>query len=1009
MQKPAQFQHAALVIILAGALSACAATVSNMETLSGQDLHLLGPKVLVHQAGPDQHVLVFEQGFSMSIGANHLSGDRAVVRLTSLISSHRGTERADYKAEVFLQGNVSVKKGKTAKTTALRENILENGESLLAEFLVTGEVFVTADERKTADPAGLNLYQEYLSALSATQPQPVIQPQAQVPAFEPEPVTVEQALAAPKPGLLEQIFPSKKEVPQPAVEEKAPTYQYPVNIAGVGQTDPNIESTRLSDDSHIATVVGRFYLWQKLDDQGNMLELQADTAVIFYITDQLQMGKAETGEQDLLASGAVQAIYLSGDVIITEGRRTIRADEAYYDFQKRQALAVNSVMRTYDITRGVPIYLRAAKLRQLAQNKFAGENIILTNSEFYMPRVFLGASSVIITDTTNVDEEGKKLSKDRYDVQMRDVKLKLDKTTLFYWPYMRGNFENPDIPIKSAHTSYDSEWGVSVETRWYLAKLLGLREPEGVDSTFALDYFGKRGMGTGAQIQYHSDNYFGNVLGYGMRDTGEDDLGRSSFRKDIDPPRKTRGRFRFQHRHFLPYDWQLTLETSYASDQHFIEGFYRNEFDVGKEQETIVHLKRIRDNWGLSILGKWRINNFVDKLQELPTLEYHRTGQSLFDDKFTLYSDSQISRYKQRFANNSTLMISEEFFTFAFNRTELDLPIKLGVSKVIPYIAGTFGYDDRSGFARGLVDGSGTGTFGEKEVWVGELGLRASTQLLKLYPDIKSKLWDVDGIKHIIRPSILAVMFEESDDVVKQRNLVNLSLLQRWQTKRGPADARRTVDWMRLFTGVTLVSDDAGASAGPDKLLWSSPFTPMKHFSTPTFFNNDLITGLPTVETFGVRRDSFDAEYVWRISDTTAVLSDLNYDIQSGVVQQYDIGFSRLVWPNLSYYIGSRYLKRINVLGEKGANPVTVSLSYQINPRYSISLANTYDFDYSDLIETEINLIRKYNRVFYALTFLDDETRERQSIVFSIWAEGVSDIGFGPVRHARLVGSTVNY
>ena len=93
----------------------------------------------------------------------------------------------------------------------------------------------------------------------------------------------------------------------------------------------------------------------------------------------------------------------------------------------------------------------------------------------------------------------------------------------------------------------------------------------------------------------------------------------------------------------------MTAEVSYLSDENFLEQFYRTEFNVGKEQETLLYLKRIQDNWGLSFLGKMRINDFVDQVEELPTAEYHLMGQSLFDDRLTFYSDNQVSRYRYRY------------------------------------------------------------------------------------------------------------------------------------------------------------------------------------------------------------------------------------------------------------------------------------------------------------------------------------------------------------------------
>jgi len=970
----------------------------------GQDLHLLGEELITHQPASGRHTLVFQRGFSMSIGANLLASDAAVVWLESVASEYRGRVRIDYDVKAYLQGSVSLKKGLAAKTTELSENVLEAGEALLVQFLVTGEVFVTAQKRIVDRPDGLELYQKAEAAAAGVRYEPRLAPKG-VPELTPRKLVPETLPAekrppekaaemkppeeAPKPGLMELLFPTRKITPQPvkAPEEKKPAFQYPVNIVGVGESRPRIESTKLPDGKDVASVIGRFYLWQKLDEKGNLLELQADRAVIYYIARQLSLKAEQAKSDDLLASGAVQAVYLAGDIVMTEGPRTIRADELYYDFQWRKALVLNAVMRSFDVSRGIPIYIRADKLRQLAQNKFTAEDVTLSSSEFYMPQMSLKASSVIITDTTGVDQQDEKLSDASYDAQIFDLESKLGDLTFFYWPYMRSNLERPDVPLKSAHTSYDSTWGLSIESRWYLSRLLGLQEPEGVDSTLAVDYFGKRGAGIGAEIEYEAEKYFGRLLGYIISDSGEDDLGRSSTRKDLKPPHQLRGRARFQHRHYLPYNWQLTLESSFTSDRNFLESFYRGEYDVGKEQETIAHLKRLQDNWALSFLGKWRINDFVDKLEELPTAEFHLIGQSLFNDKFTFYSENRVSRLRQRLSSDSTRTVPQDFFSFMVTRNELDMPIKVGNAKLVPFIAGTIAYEDQLGFISKL---NGDTAEAEKTVWLGEAGLRFSSQYWKVYPDVNSPLWDLNGIRHIIKPQLEAVFFAESDSVAKQRDTVSFSLLQRWQTKRGPKDRQHVVDWMRLNTEVTWVNDSGDSSAGPDRFIWNEPFIPMD-----VRRNSDV---------FGPRRNYFATEYIWRISDTTAFLSDLNFDMQSGVVQQFNVGLARYRWPNLSYYIGSRYLRRVEVQDEKGSNAVTLSASYALNPRYTVILAQEYDFDYGVNVKTDITLLRRYHRIYCGLTFTADQSLDRQAIIFSIWPEGVSELAVGSRRYVGLGG-----
>jgi len=994
-----------LVLLPAAALLAAEGRISSQKARAfvGQDLHLAGGKLISYQLSTGEHTLVFQDEFSMSIGANQFFSDSAVVWLESLTTEFRGRVRIDYKARVYLQGNVSVERGKGAKTTDLSETVLEEGQAMVVRFGVSGEVFVTAEERKVANPRGLELYKKAVAAIRPVKPKFVVKPEALVPGLPVEEVVVE------KPA--EVVAEKPAEVAAKPVE-KEPIFRYPANFAPAGEAAPKIESIRTADGANIATVIGRLYVWQKQDEKGGLLELQADNTVVWYFGKQLQA--AEQSRQagradDILARGDVRAIYMSGDVIMTEGPRTIRADEIYYDFESKKALAINAVMRSFDESRGIPIYVRAVKLRQLAENKFAAENITLTSSEFHQPQISLTASSVIITDTTTVDEREGKVSDSSYDAEMRDVRLKMDDKTIFYWPFMRSNLQRPDIPLKSIHVGHDSTWGTSVETRWHLSRLLGLREPKGTDGTFALDYFDKRGVGSGAEIDYSREDYFGRLLGYIIRDSGEDRLGRHTSRKNLEPPRELRGRFFWQHRHFLPYNWQLTTGVGYASDENFIEGYYRSEFNVGARQETYIHMKRLEDNWALSILGKGRINGFADELEELPSAEFHLMGQSVFDDRFTLYSDTEIARLRQRIGNTHQIAIDEHRFAFVSHRTELDMPMLAdqGRIKIVPFVAGSFAYDDRSGFTRTLVDGTNAGRFGEDAVWLGEAGVRASSQYWKVYPNVKSRLWDLKGLRHIIKPQLTAVLYEETDDAIKQRDTLNVGIHQRLQTKRGPADKQRTVDWMRLDMDVTWVDDSShdAASSGPDRFIWNKPIVPLRVLSAPEIFNGRLIPALRRFEMFGPRRNYFGADYIWRTSDTSAVLSDLNFDMQSGVVQQFNVGLTHLCWPNLSYYIGSRTLRRVEVLGEKGSNAFVFAATYVLDPRYTVAFSQQFDFDYGANVRSDITLIRRYHRVYCAVTYSADESLDRQAIVFSIWPQGVPEMAIGKRRYMRLDGS----
>jgi hypothetical protein len=213
---------------------------------------------------------------------------------------------------------------------------------------------------------------------------------------------------------------------------------------------------------------------------------------------------------------------------------------------------------------------------------------------------------------------------------------------------------------------------------------------------------------------------------------------------------------------------------------------------------------------------------------------------------------------------------------------------------------------------------------------------------------------------------------------------------------------------MRLDMDVTWVGEPSGdaGSSGPDRFIWNRPIVPLRVLSTPDIFNGDLSSGLQRFEMWGPRRDYFGADYIWRLSDTAAVLSDMYYDMQSGVVQQCNIGFSRLVWPNLSYYVGSRYLSRVEIdVGgdeEKGSNAFTFAATYVLDPRYTVVFSQQFDFDYGANVRSDITLIRRYHRIYCSLTYSADESMDRQAVVFSIWPQGVPEMALGPRRYMGL-------
>lgn len=1001
--------------IVAVALSAWAwspASAVQDEFFAGQDLRLSGKTMRVSRSSDpaEKHILIFEDGMTLRLGDNQLSSDKAVVLITRMQTEHRGIQQSDYDVRVYLEHNVTVLQGKAARVSGVDNTVLNRGQALVARFLVTGQIFAEAETQTPASEEEIRkieLCQRALAAAAPVRSEPYIRKEAQVPPFQ-------RSVAAVKPGkskpwsplgLFEPLTGDKTtatEEPVPAAEPlpRESSVEYPVSIAGLWEPAPKIQNADMGDGRFAATVIGRFYLWQKRDDRGGLIEFQADNAVIFHA--EPKFGEESKSRSDgVLASGRVSAVYVRGNIVMTEGPRTIRCHEMYYDFENHRGFAIQAEMRTFDPKRELPIYLRAQQLRQVSESTFEAEQITLTASEFYLPQISLNASRMVLTDTTHIDSRTQAgPDKKSFEGMLYDIDMKVGSATIFRWPKLHTDFIRPDVPIRRLQIGNDSDYGTTVQTQWHLARLLGWREPKGMESNLAIDYYSDRGVGAGIESEYQFDKSYGQVIGYIMTDRGTDDLGRITSRKNVDPGEDIRGRFTFRHRQYLPYDWQLTVETGYLSDENFLEWMYQDEFNTGKSQETLVHLKRIRDNWGFSFLNKFRINDFETMTEELPTAEFHWAGQSFWDDQLTFYSDTQASRMRYRRGNGTVGAEPGEFYTFFSSRNEVDLPLRIYTAKVVPYAAGTYGFEDQLGYRTKLDNTVVPISDREDNVTLGEVGVRASTQFWKADPFVQSRFWDINGLRHVVTPHVEAAAFEASDEVSDMRDLANFGLSQRWQTRRGSQDKLHTLDWVRWDVDTTLVHENAEPSVGPWDMAWTNPAVPM--------------AVRRSLGEYGVLRDSVSSDFEWRLSDTTTILSDLMYDIRSGYPQQINIGVSRYVFPDLSYYVGSRYLRPVVVdirppendkaIHEEGSHSFVTAVAYNLNERYTAIFSQEYNFDYDTSIRNEVTLLRRYHRLFYGLSYSVDALRDRQSVMFSIWPQGVKELTIGSRRYYGVTG-----
>jgi len=731
----------------------------------------------------------------------------------------------------------------------------------------------------------------------------------------------------------------------------------------------------------VTVAKGNVYLCQGHPDSDQFLELRSQAAVVFSIPGAAsgaiklpaEQGMAPAGS--LLGKETIVGVYLEGDVVIARGERYFRGPQAYYDFVTHRSIMINAVFRTIQEQRNVPVYIRAQEARTLSQREMWFRNAKVSTSDFYSPTYHIGARRTYVKETTIyedvVDPEtgkttrGVKLSEQSFEARMRDITFNVRSIPVLYWPWTQGDLSDGNSPLRKVQIGSD-ELGVGVNTEWHLFRLLGLIKPKGFKGRAELGIYEDGAVG-GLNLQYKRDKFSGYAAAYGIVGQEEgDDFG--DEREDVEAPSE-RSRVTWRHKQFPGDDWMLQFEFSYQSDPTFLEKFFPGEFHAGKDQETLVYAKKQRDNWVFDALVQVRVNDFYTRTESWPDLGFYVIGQPVGNTPVVWFSE-QHGGLKRWLPNKDIVMgviDDSDALVRLDTRQELDLPLHAGPVNIVPYVVGRFTYWSQQWPVDGVRDRP-----------YGQVGVKATTHLWRIYKGLTSRLWDLDGIRHILTPEATAFLADAGDtdpeqlypmDYGIERRITDLSgfsvgVTQRWQTKRGPARKRRIVDWMRLKVDAGFFSNRPADLPADGRLFRYRP-------------------------EYSLGRNYINFDYEWNISEGTTFLADANYDIESRRLGRSAVGLTVKRSPRFKYYLGFRTIEALD------SSVGTVGFTYKLSKKYTLSVFEQYDFDFrgGKNVATSVRLVRKFPRWYAGFTFVFDQTEDEDEIglYLTFWPEGIPE------------------
>jgi len=573
---------------------------------------------------------------------------------------------------------------------------------------------------------------------------------------------------------------------------------------------------------------------------------------------------------------------------------------------------------------------------------------IITTCEFEQPHYWLQSKQLTLDES-----EGRRLAR------ASDNVFFIQGLPLWYWPFFSRDLDRDRTVLKRFRLRHSTEFGTEIRTAWDLYDL-GLYENDWSNLTLVTDVLTERGLGLGLDFDYSRGGGEGYLTSYYIDDRGEDFPG-------VPLQHEERGRFEWRHRQRLsPYD-TLLAEFTWMSDRDFLDEYFEREAREDKEKETILYYKHQRGLAAFTALTKFRTNNFLTQTEYLPQLGLHLLGYplgyQLWGDRLTFTSTSQLANVRLRPDDNLDLRQPRAWRFDTVN--ELAMPLAWGFIRFVPFVTGRYtAYSDTP-------DAVGRESGNAQDRFAGEFGFRSSATFWRVY-QVASRLWDLDGIRHIITPTIdylnrFAVTGGPNDffqfdevDTVDEFQVISLGLRQRWQTRRlsrghSPLASvdKRVVDWLTVDAELDVFPNEDRDNEG------------------------DLFGNLAL-------------DVIWRVSDQVTVLSDAELDLDDGFA--WDIFNTTLKIdrsPRLAFYLGHRYIR------DAGSSAFTVGFDYQVSHKWQVGSLWQYDFEADAALTQRVVLTRRLHRWLLEISFERDEGEEQgkgdTSVSLTLIPQGLPD------------------
>jgi LPS-assembly protein len=639
-----------------------------------------------------------------------------------------------------------------------------------------------------------------------------------------------------------------------------------------------------------------------------------------------------------------QRLVARGDAMLNFGETRIRADQITYYQEYGLADAEGNVAVTQSGNR-----LIADRLSYETRENVFSVSMLRTGQ---WPYLISGVTAGGTTDDIAIEgatlfygEPGPyalNVSSDLVEyVQAESESVRMDSATfrvgsmpVFYLPgytyYLNGSPYYLDLGA-----GYDSRLGAHVQSTAMFPVSSFMRLGAN------MDLYSKRGVlaGPAAQYLYDSDNQqiVGALSTGWIDDQGDNNtLGTDILNQQID---SSRGFAEWRHKHHIGQRISVTAAASAWSDSEVTRDFREDYYDDNQAPDTFAEAAYAGDNFIVSAFGRFRPNDFILTQERLPEVRFDLLPVPIFNTGAYHKASASYTQLRENFGALTTPAITIEGKSDRYDLTyRIERPINPTPWLTFTPLAGArfTGYENQQidplVIGGALVDDNFT-----RDVY--ELGFDLEMRAFSSF-DTVNQTWDVDGLRHIMRPVVRYRYYSDPDnlnqiaaidrgvfdlerplldlselrniDQITEQHLTRFGLENLFQT-RAEGYGSRTLAALNFYQDVLF--DKATRYDGSEQdrfnatwlelILEPAPWLKFElaaRFRTESMSLEDLRTrtilrsgeiwelGLST-DLLNQRIDQYRLDFIYRVNERHAFLSDLRLDADSGDLTRLQLGW----------------------------------------------------------------------------------------------------------------------